>query len=321
MVGCCEWHYGLGKSFVPATFALLLLSIFTLLQQEAAEALVNSGVNTKGYNQNDLKGYVIKYSAEGGFTGRHDYAWYNSTTNHLLSNHKINTSLYDLRLSNALFDTQLSSAQQENLSKMITNGNFFNISFYNDKPACCDISYYNLEIKMGNTMNSVSWTSRNIGVDPNYEKLPPIIMKIVDTLGQYTANSTLIFSESRIKDKFEIKRDIIYEANLLLAQKNYSQAESLYDKALKIGPDDVDALVGKAHSLIGMGQLANATSLIDNALDIQPSDIYALIAKAIVLTEMGQVVQAIAWIDKALEVDPTNAKAIEMKNKILESMK
>jgi hypothetical protein len=42
-----------------------------------------------------------------------------------------------------------------------------------------------------------------------------------DTLGQYTTNSTLIFSESRIKDKFEIKREIIYEANLLLAQKLY----------------------------------------------------------------------------------------------------
>jgi hypothetical protein len=43
-----------------------------------------------------------------------------------------------------------------------------------------------------------------------------------DTLGQYTTNSTFIFSESRIKDKFEIKREIIYEANLLLAQKLYT---------------------------------------------------------------------------------------------------
>jgi hypothetical protein len=43
-----------------------------------------------------------------------------------------------------------------------------------------------------------------------------------DTLRQYTSNSTLIFSESRIKDKFEIKREIIYEANLLLAQKLYT---------------------------------------------------------------------------------------------------
>jgi hypothetical protein len=35
---------------------------------------------------------------------------------------------------------------------------------------------------------------------PHYERIPSLITKIVNTLGKYTTNSTLIFSESRMKN-------------------------------------------------------------------------------------------------------------------------
>jgi hypothetical protein len=200
MIRDCGRFYNFGKSLDVAVFVLLLLSIFVLLQQETIEALVNNGVDTKDYNQTDMKGYVIKYLVTGGFTGGSDYVWYNSTNNHLLSNFKFNASLYDIGLSNALFDIQLSVSQQKNLSKLITDSNFFNISFNNDKPSCCDFSYFRLEVKTPDKITSVSWTSANIGDDPHYERIPSIITKIVETLAQYTTNSTLIFSESRMKN-------------------------------------------------------------------------------------------------------------------------
>lgn len=263
----------------------------------------------------DKKSYVIKYSLDGGFTGAHKFIWYNSTSNHLISNYKSNASLNDLRLSEALFDLQPSPDQQKNLSKLISDGNFFNISFNNNKPDCCDIAYFGLEIVMDNKMNYVSWTSGNIWEDANYERLPPIVISIVDTLDRYTVDSTMLFSKSKIKDKFEIKREIIYDADLLLAEKNYTQAYFLYDKALEIDSTDVDALVNKAYSLIGLNQLENASLLIDKALNIQ-EDIYTLIAKATILIEMGQGEEALGSIDRALELDPNNAKALEMKTEL-----
>lgn len=179
---------------------LLLLITFGLLNCGYVEAINNTSDGIKGYDRiDDAISYVINYNAGGGFTGRHDYILYNSTTNHLISNYKTNASLYDLGLSNALFDLQLTHNQQKNLSKLVTEGNFFNTTFSNNKPSCCDIGYYGLEVIVTNKLNSVSWTSTNTWDDTNYKRIPSIVTTIVDTLDQYTANSTLLFSESKIK--------------------------------------------------------------------------------------------------------------------------
>lgn len=185
MVCNCERHFGIGKSLSYSAIFGLLLFIFPLQQQDAKGSLVNNSDND----------YVITYSADGGFFGRHDFSWYNSSMNHLVSTKKINSSCCDLGTTDDLFDTQLSSIQQTNLTKMITDGNFFNISFNNDQPDCCDITYYELRIKMGDNVNRVTWTSGNIW----NEDLPPIVTQIVNTLRQYTANSSHLFSESRME--------------------------------------------------------------------------------------------------------------------------
>jgi hypothetical protein len=179
---------------------LLLFVIIILFYHGYFEASNNASGNTKNDNQfTSIDNYVIKYFANGGFTGRHDYIWYNSTTNHLISNYKANISVYELGLDDALFDRQLSHNQQKNLSNQVTNGNLLNISFNNSKPDCCDISYYRLELKTATDVNSMSWTSGNILDHSSYMRLPPAIIKIVDTVEQYTTNSTILFSESRVK--------------------------------------------------------------------------------------------------------------------------
>lgn len=178
---------------------LLLLISFGLLNYGYVEAVNYTSDGIKEYDRiDDTISYVINYNAGGGFTGRHDYILYNSTTNHLISNYKTNVSLYDLGLSNALFDHQLTHDQQNNLSKLVTEGTYFNTTFTN-KPPCCDIGYYGLEIIVTNKLNSVSWTSENLWDDTNYKRIPSIVTTIVDTLDQYTANSTLLFSESKLK--------------------------------------------------------------------------------------------------------------------------
>ena len=180
---------------------ILSLPAFLLFNYSYVEAVNNTVNDINNYNQtDDIVSYVIRYNAGGGLIGRHDFILYNSTTNHLLSNYKTNVSHYELVPSNALFDLQLTDAQQKNLSKLITEGNLFNTSFHNSKPPCCDIGYYGLEVIVTNRLNSVNWTSGNTWDDTNYKKLPAIVTNIVDTLNQFTANSKLLFSESKIKN-------------------------------------------------------------------------------------------------------------------------
>jgi hypothetical protein len=192
-------HYNPRKSII-STSIVLLLFVFVLFNYGYAGAVNNTNY-IKNHNQiGDRISYVIKYNAGGGFIGRHDYILYNSTTNHLISNYITNTSHYDSVPSNALFDLQLTDAQQKNLSKLVMEGHLFNTSFNNNKPQCCDISYYGLEVILINKLNSASWRSGNTWDDTNYKKIPAIVTTIVDTLNQFTANSKLLFSESKIKD-------------------------------------------------------------------------------------------------------------------------
>lgn len=189
-------HYTLRKSIISTSVVLLLLA-FVLFNYGYVGAVNNTNY-IKNHNQiRDRISYVIKYNAGGGFSGRHDYILYNSTTNHLISNYITNVSHYDSGQNNALFGLQLTDAQQKNLSKLVMEGHLFNTSFNNNKPPCCDIGYYGLEVILINKSNSVSWTSGNTWDDTNYKKLPAIVTTIVDTLNQFTANSKLLFSESK----------------------------------------------------------------------------------------------------------------------------
>lgn len=184
-------HKFLSNGFVYSSVIVSLLAISLIPSEGSLENDVLS-IENETKIDND---FVIKYSADGGFMGRHDFAWYNSTLNHLVSTQKINVSSNDFGTTDDLFDIQLSPIQQTNLTKIIRDGNFFNISFHNDQPDCCDIAYYKLRIKMGDSVNAVSWTSRNIW----NEDLPLIVTQIVSTLRQYTADSSHLFSESRME--------------------------------------------------------------------------------------------------------------------------
>lgn len=192
-------HYNPRKSIISTTIVLFLFAF--ILFNFGYVGAVNNTNYIKNHNQiGDRISYVIKYNAGGGFIGRHDYILYNSTTNHLISNYITNVSHNDSGQSNALFDLQLTDAQQKYLSKLVMEGHLFNTSFNNNKPPCCDIGYYGLEVILINKLTSASWTSGNTWDDTSYKKLPAIITTIVDTLNQFTENSKFLFSESKIKN-------------------------------------------------------------------------------------------------------------------------
>lgn len=158
--------------FAFTTFAMYFL-ILTLLCMGSNYVTAGNDSESKNYDKmvNDIPSFVIKYNTSEGFSGMHyDYILYNSSDN-LLSSH-------------SLLDKRLSFDQLKNLTQLVMDSDFFNISFEHNKPQCCDLIYHTLEVKSANKTNSVTWD------DSELFMLPPIIMKIVDTLEEYKRNST-----------------------------------------------------------------------------------------------------------------------------------
>jgi tetratricopeptide (TPR) repeat protein len=116
----------------------------------------------------------------------------------------------------------------------------------------------------------------------------------------------------------------LYKADTFLAEKNYTEAISLYDKVLAKQPEKTQALVNKAHALTSVGQHTKALSLVDKELGLHSgfADPWALLEKGTILSNMGQYREALTWVNKALDANPTNnASALILKKEIEAKMK
>jgi adenylate cyclase len=97
------------------------------------------------------------------------------------------------------------------------------------------------------------------------------------------------------------------------SQIEIAQARDLFDSALHLDPDNVDAMIGKALCLaydVMFGWSASiaedkniATDLIDRALSKRPGSAFAHLAKGETL-RFGHPEEALAEYDAALEIDP-----------------
>ena len=100
-------------------------------------------------------------------------------------------------------------------------------------------------------------------------------------------------------------------------QGNYMLSIDVYNKALRIDPDDVNALEGIGLSLNQLGNYTQAIPYFDKALKLDPNHIWSLTNKGWALNELGNYTQAIPYFDKALKLDPTLVDAINLKGKAL----
>jgi adenylate cyclase len=104
------------------------------------------------------------------------------------------------------------------------------------------------------------------------------------------------------------------------------QAKDLFDSALRLDPDNIDAMVGKAWCLsldVIYGWSTSvaedkktATKLIDQVLAKRPATVNAHIAKGIIL-HYGNPEGALSEFDAALEIDPNSPVAYAIKGSAL----
>src|SRR3989304_5328902 len=83
----------------------------------------------------------------------------------------------------------------------------------------------------------------------------------------------------------------------------FKQSLTLYDKALKINPKNLDALINKGTALHSLGKFNEAIILYDKALDLDKKCAIALAYKGLSLGELDKIQEALKDFKKALEID------------------
>lgn len=98
---------------------------------------------------------------------------------------------------------------------------------------------------------------------------------------------------------------------------DYPSALSAYDHALRIAPNDVDAITGKAYVLLYEHQYVAAGSLLSRASTLAPDSPEVNIAIAREKFYEGSTAEATKYTQLILAKDPTNKEALELRARLL----
>src|SRR6516165_9513748 len=161
------------------------------------------------------------------------------------------------------------------------------------------------------------WSDR---FDGDRTNIPVLQDQITARLAR-SLNTKLIQAESRRSEADRSRSPDAIDFNMRGSAKllegpsrtHNAQAKDLFDNALRLDPDNVDAMIGKAKCLANdvnfrwsasvTEDKKQATNLIDRALSKSPGNAGAHWVKATLLL-LGHAEEALAEYDAALEIDP-----------------
>jgi tetratricopeptide (TPR) repeat protein len=102
---------------------------------------------------------------------------------------------------------------------------------------------------------------------------------------------------------------------------NYTEAIKYYDKALRIDPDNTEALHGKGLSLGTSGNHTEAIKYYDKVLRIDPDNMDALTGMGIILYNLGNHKGSMSFFNKVLTVNSTTKNVLFDKDVSLYGLK
>ncbi len=104
-------------------------------------------------------------------------------------------------------------------------------------------------------------------------------------------------------------------------RENHDAALNLFDEALKVDPNDADALAGEAFAHMakfifgeeetGANQDASIIEPADRAIALAPDDMRAYVAKSFYLAVTGRAAEALRVADSGLAIDPNSAPLLD----------
>ncbi|BCL79448.1 tetratricopeptide repeat protein [Ktedonobacteria bacterium brp13] len=116
------------------------------------------------------------------------------------------------------------------------------------------------------------------------------------------------------------QQTILQQAQQYYQEQNYEKAFDLVEQALRIAPQDKDALILKGQLLGTAGRYNEARQTIEQLLQVDPNNAMGWSMRAVVLSNQGHYKQALESIERSLELDAQNPESYAIKNNITESM-
>lgn len=116
------------------------------------------------------------------------------------------------------------------------------------------------------------------------------------------------------------QQDILQQAQQSYQEQNYEKAFDLVEQALRIAPQDKDALILKGQLLGTAGRYNEARQTVELLLKVDPNNAMGWSMRAVVLSNQGHYKPALESIERSLELDAQNPESYAIKNSITESM-
>lgn len=88
------------------------------------------------------------------------------------------------------------------------------------------------------------------------------------------------------------------------------QARAEFDRALRLAPNDPDALTDLGRLHLAQRQPADAERLVNRALALKPTDVGALLLKGEIVRARAGLEKALPYFNQALQVDPNSLEAL-----------
>ncbi len=103
-------------------------------------------------------------------------------------------------------------------------------------------------------------------------------------------------------------------------RKNFAAGVEIFDRAIKIQPNNAAFLSSRGNALRGLGQLNEALAAYDSALAIKPDYAEALNNRGVVLQGLRRPDEAIASLNQALAIKPDYAEAFSNRGNLLQEL-
>lgn len=111
-------------------------------------------------------------------------------------------------------------------------------------------------------------------------------------------------STSLVKEDYQ-KTKLFKKGVHLMADEKLEEAVKVFEHALRLDPNDVDALLKLGYSKFHLDDYAGAMQAYDKVLDIDVANAEAWNLKSLVLYQQKNYAKALDCVDKAIESDPT----------------
>ncbi|MDO8871212.1 MAG: tetratricopeptide repeat protein [Methanoregula sp.] len=111
------------------------------------------------------------------------------------------------------------------------------------------------------------------------------------------------------------------QGNMLMKNKNYTQAIGAYEEAITLAPDYYEAWNGKADALNRAQQFKDALAASDKALSLNPEYVQGWINRGYILYNLGRNDDELKAYEMAISIDPSSPDAWFNKGYSLAGMK